>query len=428
MSLYTGKKILILGGTPSGSTDVVEYLKENGAQTIVAGYFPIDRSPAKQIADECWDISTSEVTKICDKARAAQVDGVFAGIHDFNLQRAIEVCNRLHLPCYTSQDQLEKTLVKSYYKKLFREFDVPVVPEFKIKEGEIENSEPNIDYPVLIKPVDATAGQGISICHNKKELKKGFKEALSYSNRKEIIIEKYIEAPEATIYYVLQDGTIMLTAMADRYTENGDAYTIPLPVLYTFPSKHLNTYIESLNDKVIAALQSIGLKNGMLFIQTFIDEKGFQFYDMGYRLSATQEYRFIEEICGFNPLKMMVDYSVTGKMGRKNIEKRVDPGFNGKQACNITFLAEPCTIERFIGLEEIKKMPGVIKFEKNHLEGDTIPPSATGTLIQVVIRIFAIVDTKEAMKSLIKEIDDTFDVISTTGKSVKMPLLDLSEI
>src|SRR5690625_4346580 len=112
MKVFANKTVLILGGTPSGSTDVVEYLKENGATTIVAGYFPIDRSPAKQIADECWEISTSEVTAICKKARAAKVDSVFAGIHDFNLQRAIEVCEILDLPCYTTKEQLEMTLVK----------------------------------------------------------------------------------------------------------------------------------------------------------------------------------------------------------------------------------------------------------------------------------------------------------------------------
>src|SRR5690606_10598203 len=157
---------------------------------------------------------------------------------------------------------------------------------------------------------------------------------------------------------------------------NGSKYTIALPVLYIFPSVHLKQYLETLNEKVIIALKSLGLKNGMLFIQSFVDNEGFKFYDIGFRLTGTQEYYITEHICNYNALKMMLDYALTEKMGQQDLEKLVDPFLYGKSACNITFLAKPSVIGKFIGIVEIEKRLEVIKVVINHKVGDTISDSA----------------------------------------------------
>ena len=64
--MYEGKKMLVLGGKPIGSVELVKRAKELGAYVIVTDYLPIEQSPAKRIADECWDISTAEVNKLTD--------------------------------------------------------------------------------------------------------------------------------------------------------------------------------------------------------------------------------------------------------------------------------------------------------------------------------------------------------------------------
>lgn len=428
MGLYSSKTILILGGKPIGSSDIISYLKENGAYTIVTDYLPAKHSYAKQIADESWDLSTSDVDAICDKIIEDQVDAVFTGVHEANIRMASDICDRLNIPFYTTKEQLIKTSIKSEYKQLFRDFDIPVVPEFALNELTFNGALSKIEYPVLMKPIDGTGGYGISICHDEKELRNGYEKTLNSSAIKKVIAEKFISAKEATIFYVIQNGKIMLSAMADRDTKNGDKHTIPLPVLYTFPSKYLANYLNTLNDKVINAFESIGLKNGMAFIQTFIDDYKFQFYDMGFRLSGTQEYHIIEHLCGYNPLKMMVDYSLTGKMGRENIQPLIDPFFNGKNACIITFLANPCTIGNFVGIGEIKKLQGVIKIVKNYQTGDTIPYSSLGTLNQVVLRVFVVADKNDEMKSLIQIIINKIDILSNDGKSVVMPSINTEEL
>jgi len=425
---YSGKKILILGGKPIGSVDIVRYAKENGAYTIVTDNLPVDESPAKQLADKAWDISTAEVEILCNKIKENNVDAVFTGVHEFNIWRTFEVCNVLNIPFYATEEQLIKTSVKTEYKQLFRAFDIPVIDEFVLNAESFEKDIRKVDYPVLIKPVDGSGGYGISICYDEKELREGYEKALDYSKSKRVLVEKYINAKEVSIFYMIQNGKIMLSAMADRHTENGNKYTIPLPVLYTFPSVHLVDYQNQLNEKVIKAFKSIGLKDGMLFIQAFVDGDKFRFYDIGYRLTGTQEYHILENLCGYNPLKMLVDYAFTGNLGNEDLSNLVNPSFNGKQACNITFLVEPCLIGNFIGIEETENLPDVLRVIKNHQVGAEIPQNAVGTLNQVALRVMVVAENKLALKKLITEIIHKIDVQSTEGKSVILPTFKIDEL
>lgn len=412
-----------MAGKPIGSVDIVNYLNDNGAHTIVTDNLSVKESPAKQIAKEVWDLSTADVDAITKKSKENNIDALFTGIHEFNIWRSIDVCEKLDLPFYASREEMLNTALKTRYKELFRRFDVPVVPEVSYNKD-----ADNIEFPVLLKPVDGSGGQGISICYNKQEFDEGYQKALQFSATKEVLIEKYINAHEVTIFYILQDGKIMLSAMADRYTGNGDEYTIPLPVLYTFPAKSIDTYINTLNDKVIAAFESIGLKNGMIFIQSFIEGDEFMFYDIGFRLTGTQEYHILEELCGYNPLHMMTDYAITGKMAEQDISEKVDPYFKGKFAFNITILAHPCTVGSYVGVEEVEAMEGVLIAIKNHQEGTVIPESATGTLNQVVLRVLAVSNSYDDMVALIKSVTEKVDVLSPEGESVIMPTFNIDQL
>ena len=422
------KKLLVLGGKPIGSIDIIEYALSKGVHTIVTDYLDKKDSPAKQLANENWDLSTSDLDKLYIRCKSSNVNAVFTGIHEFNISKTLQLANKLGVPFYATQEQLNITSIKSQYKDLFRKFNVPVVPEYYIDTDTLKTDVNVLEYPVLIKPVDSSGGRGISICYNEQELLDAYPKALEYSNSGKVLVEKYITAKEATIFYIIQEGKIMLTAMADRYIGNGDEYTIPLPLLYTFPSKHQNYYIENLNQNVINAFESIGLKNGMVFIQTFVDDKQFYLYDIGFRLTGSQEYYILEKVCGYNPLKMMVDYALTGKMGNNDVEPLIDPYLNGKFACNITFLAKPSTIGAFKGIEEVEKIPGVIKVVKNHQEGEVIPNSAAGTLNQVILRVFIVSDSFSEMKNSIRRSTELFDVFSDKGESVLMLTINIDEI
>ncbi len=415
-------KLLVLGGKPIGSCDIVNYANHKGVYTVVTDYLPEDESPAKKISNEAWDISTAEVEQLCDRIKQDGITAVFTGAHEFNILRNIEICERLNLNFYTSSDIYSQLSNKQIYKSIFEHAGMPKIREFhKGSYQDIDYSD--IIYPVVVKPVDGSGGVGVKKCFSEAELKKNAALAGLVSNYGNVLVEECLSAPEVTIFYIVQDGKIFLSAMGDRITYSFDDDVIPLPVLYTFPSIHLEAYTHLFNEKVISVLSNLGVENGMLFIQAFWKDEKCYIYDIGYRLTGTQEYNLLSEICGYNPLEMLVDYSLTGHMGNVDVERLVNPFFNGKKAAIVTFLMRPGTIYKFEGVETIENMNGVVKFVLNHEVGEIIPKSALGTLVQVSARAFVIAKTMEEVWDTVRTIRNTFSVIGNDGEVLDIKIV-----
>lgn len=408
-------KLLVLGGKPIASCDIVNYANRIGVHTIVADYLSNELSPAKRIAKEAWNISTAEVDILCEKIKEEEVTAVFTGAHEFNISRTLEISERLNLNFYTSSEVYNQLSNKEIYKALFEHAGMPKIREFY--KGDYRKIDyNNIVYPVVVKPVDGSGGFGVKKCFSASDLRINATLAGQVSNRGEVLIEECILAPEVTIFYIIQNGKLFVSAMGDRITHSFDDNVIPLPVLYTFPSKHLDSYIHQFDEKVIAALTSVGVKNGMLFIQAFWKNNKCYIYDIGYRLTGTQEYNLLSVISGYNPLEMLVDYSLTGQMGRTDVQQLVDPFFNGKKAAIVTLLMYPGTIQSFRGIETITKMDGVVKFVLNHEVGETIPDSALGTLVQVAARAFVVASSMKELEAIAQRVREAFSVVGSDGK------------
>lgn len=413
------KKFLLLAGKPIGSLDIINYAKEKGAYTIVCDYLDASQSPAKQLADETWDYSTADVEGIVRHAKKVGVDSIFTGVHEFNIKKCLAVCKELNLPFYATEDEIAVSSKKNVYKKIFEQNGIDIIKEFSIN---VDNISDDIIYPIIIKPVDGSGAYGISICNSKEELLGKIREAEKHSEDKQIIAERYLtDKEEITTVYFIIDGTPYLASVADRLVKTFDEAVIPLPVGYIWPSKYLSLYCDTVDEKMKNAIREMGLQNGMLFIQSIVKDGIIYPYDIGFRLSGTQEHLILEEVCGYSPLKLLVDYAFEGEFpDKESLIEKIDPEFK-QYACNITFLAKPSTIHTFEGLDEVVKMEGVIRLIKNKLEGETIPESALGTLNQVAIRVFAKANDLKSLNRLIEEIVSKIKVLDEHGNNILIP-------
>lgn len=410
------RKFLLLGGKPIGSYDIAKYAKSKGAHVIVCDYLDDSQSMAKQIANEQWSYSTADLESILERASAEAVDCIFTGVHEFNLKQCQNICSKMNLPFYASENEIVVSSQKHIYKEIFKRNGIDVIPEFNISS---DSSYDEFEFPVIIKPVDSSGAYGINICNNKQELKSCIRDSLKYSTTGKVIAERYIEnKEEITIVYFLVDGNPYLASVADRFVKSFDNNIIPLPVGYIWPSKFLGLYSDCLDAKMQKSIREMGLQNGMLFIQAIVKENVIYPYDIGFRLSGTQEHLVLESICGYNPLKLLTDFSFDGYFKNKSeLLKKINPHFK-EYACNITFLAKPSKIHKFVGIDEVRKMPGVIRVVKNKLEGEVIPKSALGTLNQVVLRIFAKAENLENLKRTITLVTSKISVLDESSNNV----------
>lgn len=405
-------KLLILGGKPIASIDIVQYAKSLGVWTIVCDYLAIGQSPAKEIADECWSYSTADVETICAKAKEENVTAVFTGCHEFNISKCREVCEKLDLPFYATAEQWDSLNDKNKYLSLFASYGLPSIPNQLLTEGESLNQ---IQLPIVIKPVDASGGFGITICSNYDKITKALENAFERSKSKKVLIEPCINAPEVTLFYIAVDGDIRLSAMADRYTQKIKDEIIPLPYLYKFPSVYINDFISQYNDTIIQILHSLDVQNGMLFMQAFWDDGQLYIYDVGYRLTGTQEYHLLEYICGYNPMKMLVNYALTGKMLKEEEVLDIDPLFYGKKAAIITYLMKLGKIAKLHKREN----SDLLHFIWNHSVGDEI--IAEGTLTQVIARAYLVADTDAQLQKKIADAQNIVSVYDINDNNLIIP-------
>lgn len=410
----SGKRLLILGGTTL-LKHVVETAKSMGVFTIVTDRDP--KSPAKFIADKSYDISTGDIDTLVNLIRDERIDGIFTGYEDFNTTIACQLCKKVNLPFYATQEQIDITKNKIVFKDMCRKYNVPVVKEFY--------NDNEVIFPCVTKPADSYSGKGILICNNNEEFEYGKEFARSFSKSDQYLVEKYMDSRVVeciNIDYVIRDGEIKLSAVGDKYVNDEQGNKTPLTAGVLYPSIRQKEYIETLNDKVINMFKGMGLKNGTLFIESFYDNEGFHFYEMGYRVGGGQSSILLNSICGVDYVKMLITFALTGRLCDDETWDRVSPTFN-KVACSLVVLIKSGKIAKIEGVDEITRIPGVVKYTQYYNIGDDMPKNLVGTLGQTFARIHIVGDSMSDFCDILNEIKSSLRIYDEDNQNMLLSIV-----
>ncbi len=126
------KKLLVLGGFPQ-MIDIVMTARKMGIYVILAARD--SSSPAKRFADISIDISTKDIDALEKLCREEKVDGVFTGFEDFNIHMARELCERLELSFYATEEQISLVTNKIRFKDKCREYGIPVIDQYSFNDA-----------------------------------------------------------------------------------------------------------------------------------------------------------------------------------------------------------------------------------------------------------------------------------------------------
>lgn len=353
--------------------------KSFGVHTIVTDWHELEKSPAKRVADEYWNISLMDYDRLAAKIKEAGVDGILTGFTDAFLLAYQHLCELTGLPCYATREVFETTMNKAKFKQLCRENGVPVIPEYNL--ASFDPSTISENNKVIIKPVDNSGSNGVVLCAKPDDFKHCLEYALSFSAKKQVVIEKYMEMDSLSISYTIQDGEISLSTTDDRYvhkSESGSSVTC----LSLYPSKYTEAYIEKMDGKVREMYRRAGVKNGVVAIQFFTDGEQYYAMEMGHRLTGGQHYTYTQIENGTSVLDFLIHFALTGKMADFRIADRENARFKNLY-CHMFVLGRQGRIARFEGLDYLKGIPEVFHLSQEKKEGDLI--GADGTSAQKVV-------------------------------------------
>ena len=420
MSALKNKKLLIIGGD-SFSVDIVKTAQSMGIYTIVTDWYDTKRSPAKLVADEYWNTSIEDYDLLTKQIKEHHVDGILTGFTDSYLLAYQHLCEINNLPSYGTKKQFEILTNKALYKEWCKRFDVPTIQQYNA-------SDSNIQFPVIIKPVDGSGSRGLHVCHNQEELQDAIADSKKSSKQGEVIIERYMTGREVTIFWTFVDGKYYLSAIGNRHVkQNQGKNVIPLPVGYTFPSVVIPKYQSEVEKHAEQMFSELGIRNGMRFMQCKVEDGTCYVYDIGYRLTGSMEYKILEVVSGYNPLKMLINFALTGKMTDEDISKKVNPA-TMTPCYNVSCLCAPGTIAAINGCDILMQEEGVIDSILTHFPGETITEEMRGLLTQITVRVLGSVNNQEELFSTMKHIGETIQIISTNNRQLLLPGIQQEDI
>ena len=419
---YKNKKLLILAGA-AVHCKVVEAAKDLGVYTIVTDY--LKDSPAKKIADESLMYDIFDIESIEEYCKKNNVNGVIGYCIDPTQVPAQELAERLGLKSYGNKEQTYILTNKRAFKNTCKKYGVDTIKEYSIDEIENDN---HVEYPLLVKPDDSRGSRGISVCNNKKECLEAITIAKKESSTGNVIIEKYMSNNmDITISYLIKNGKCYLYSIGDRYPGRIEDNLNRQNSCVIQPSKYADMFINKVNQRIIKMIKGIGIKNGNVFFQGFVDGETVRLYDPGIRVPGNEYERLFEKATGLNPMKSVIPYILGDEIDDCDGKYEGSYNLNNHRVAQYMINVGPGEIAKYEGLKKIKEHPNVIDVVQKHFVGDKIENTGDIKHRAGEISILCSRDKDELIET-IKYIQNNLYIEDIYGNNMIISAFDINRI
>lgn len=414
-------KMLIMG-IDCTTKFVIEYARTQGIYTIITDYNTLERAPLKRLADEYWMINVGDLDLLEERCRAEQITSVFAGCHEFCLDMAKELCKRLNLPFYASEEGWATGRDKARFKKHCMECGLDVAHGYPLDGFFSPEVLAAVRYPVVVKPSDASAERGLSICHNEAELRRGYENALSFSQNGNIIVEEYVEGNEVDIVYYVDDGIPHLICVNDnllvKVNERMNMSFIPNQ------SRYYDEYVREVEAKVEKLIQRMECKNGVVTFQAIRKDGKYYFLEAGNRLDGAGCWVAMKRFYQASYLEWMVDLA----RGRKPVIdwNAVDFSPVGKHSAIYLYWARPGHVQAVKGRELIEGADGISIAIGRFQPGDTVVK--TDNFIQIAWFIQITAESSTELVNKLAFVNQNLLLLDEHGQNLMIPYEDYEYI
>lgn len=281
-------KVLLLD-TNFSSIPIYNYLEQRGYETYVVGNNPEDA--LAKCARNYIQQDYSDIDRTRRLIRDVGIDYLIPGCNDTSY-RACSTLNETGDFPGIDHRAITDTLNN---KKLFREFsrtnDLP-------SPRALRSSEYGARWPVIIKPVDAYSGRGISILHRgtEKEFEKAIHLAESFSLSREHIVEDYLEGSLYSHSAFLYGQEIAHDVLVEEHGSANPFVVDTSRISNGFPS----TALDRIRESVVTIAKKLRLNNGLIHTQFLLSGDQIWLIEVTRRCPGDLYSTLIELATGFN--------------------------------------------------------------------------------------------------------------------------------
>lgn len=259
---------LVTGGA-LGDIPIIIELKRMGFRVVTSGNRPEDLG--HRFSDEYTAADYTNVKEISDICRKRKFDAIISSCHDLAYIAASKVAEEFGFAGFDSPQNAEILHSKNLLRKMLAELSIPT-PKFaectSLNQG--ISSILEMQFPIIVKPVDLTGGNGVSICQDNSYFERAFIHAFSKSRAKKVIVEELLSGSYHGLSTLIQGGKLVSFFLDDEFY---------LPKNFrvsatAYPSSVDISQIEPLlldAQKLVSALK---LTDGLLHFQLILTARG----------------------------------------------------------------------------------------------------------------------------------------------------------
>ncbi len=334
--------------------------KEMGLYVGVADYNP--RAVGIPYADEYFEVSTIDEAGILRAAEQFGADGIMTLATDMPMRSVAYATGKLGLTGI-SYDTAVKSTDKGEMIKAFEHCGVEhpwyfIVPSVQ----ELKKIEERISFPCISKPVDNAGSRGVMLVHNHDELRSAVEYSSSNGRSGGVIIEEYLQGHEVSVEVMVVDSVVHVLQVTDKITTGAPHF---VETGHTQPSRLGKENVEKISDLAKRAVEAVGIDNGPAHVEMMLTENGPKMIELGARMGGDCITTHLVPLStGID----MVQATIRIALGEK---PDVAPKFC-KGAAIRYFPSGVGVIERYEGIEEARKSPGVKEVSVVKNPGETV--------------------------------------------------------
>ncbi len=260
------EKVLILCASHN-DLGLIKALKKLNYYVIGTGNK--DNLPGEKMLDKWIKADYSDKELILQISLEEKIDRICACCNDFGVYTAAYVAEKLGLPGYDSYENTLKLHNKDRFKELALALGIETPKSYKYDNVQRAYDDMSkYDFPVIVKPVDCSAGNGVNVVKDCCGYKRAIDYAMAKSRTKRIVIESFIEGTQHGFCTYLVNQKVVAVCTNDEFSIQ-NPYRVEID---TFPATDWNRYSDSLIEQIELIADNLKLKDGIFHLQYIVKD------------------------------------------------------------------------------------------------------------------------------------------------------------
>lgn len=362
------KKTIMFIGAGEYQLPGIKKAKEMGLRVVATDY---DKNASGlKVADVPVVLDVKDIEGSIKIAKENKIDGVLTIASDIAVPTVAAVADELGLPGI-SPEVARIATNKALMREKFVEYCVPS-PKFREVRtlAEAKEAAEEIGFPVVVKPVDNAGSRGVSKINKIEDIEKAYRSAKEFSREGSLLIEEFMDGEEVAVDAFIYKKRMHAMAVSDKI-RTPPPYLLDTIVI--FPSNYSDDIInEVCKIAMNASAYAVGIDNSPIHVEIMMTSEGPKMVELAARGAGFKVYTDI--------LPMVNGVDTLDATIKMSLDMEPDFSVKKKGAAVLKFFPNKTgKLKAIRGLDEAKKLKGVVDLEIYIKLGDNIKPLTCGS-------------------------------------------------